>query len=286
MVAAGVATATALLAGCGGGSDDAGADTTVRQPLSCTSAAGLEFLTVLDSCDAAFARGRQFAAELGLATQADTPSAESAMATTCHQIQGTEPQTYTVPEIGDLAAKLNSSGVCLGSLDLLVLSSGGPPTTAPGAGLIATAGWTLVEIVDGDTLDITSAVEGQRRVQLIGADAPEPGECMADEAASALRFMASDKELMIVPDVTDANEEGNNLRYVDQLDGVDLGGTLIDLGLASAVPVEPDIARASDYAQRMANAQSAGVGLWAPGACPPPPPTSAPTASTTPPATT
>ena len=107
------------------------------------------------------------------------------MATVCTQIQGTEQHTYTVPEIGELAEKLNSSGVCVGSIDLLVLSSGGPATTAPGSGLQATAGWTLVEVIEGDTLDITSAVEGQRRIQLIGADAPEPGECMADEAANA-----------------------------------------------------------------------------------------------------
>jgi endonuclease YncB( thermonuclease family) len=270
MVAIGLTAAAALIAGCGGGSEDAGAETTVPDPLSCTSSAGIEFLTVLDSCDAAFSRGRRYAADLGLATQPDSPAAETAMATTCRQIQGTEQQTYTVPEIGELAEKLNSSGVCRGSVELLVLSSGGPPTTAPGEGLVATSGWTLVEIVDGDTLDITSAVEGQRRIQLIGANAPEPGECMAEQAASALRFMAADKELRIVPDVTDANEEGNNLRYLDQLDGVDLGGTLIDLGLAIADPVEPDIARAADYAQRMANAQSAGVGMWAPGACPPP----------------
>ena len=178
-----------------------------------------------------------------MATGADTPAAEQAVATTCHQIQGTESVTYDNAAIVTLADKLNSSGVCPGVLQMLV-----PPTTAPASLLISSAGWTLVDVIDGDTLDIASAVEGQRRVQLIGINAPEPGECMGDEATNVLRLVATGKELKIVPDVSDADAEGNNLRYLEQLDGVDLGGTMIDLGLATAVPVEPDIARGGDYA--------------------------------------
>ena len=58
---------------------------------------------------------------------------------------------------------------------------------------------------------------------------------------------------------------------------------MIDLGLAIAEPVEPDIARGGDYAQRMVDAQTAAVGMWAPDACPPPttPLTTTPTAPPT-----
>jgi endonuclease YncB( thermonuclease family) len=141
----------------------------------------------------------------------------------------------------------------------------------------------LVDVIDGDTLDVTSAVEGQRRIDLIGINAPEPGECMADQATNALRFIAADHELKLVPDKTDADADGNNLRYVEQVGGVDLGGTMLELGLAIAQPVEPDIARGGQYAQKMTDAQTAAVGMWAPNACPPPtvPPTAPPT---TPPA--
>jgi endonuclease YncB( thermonuclease family) len=148
--------------------------------------------------------------------------------------------------------------------------------------LVTTTGWTLVDVIDGDTLDVTGT-DGQRRVQLIGINAPEPGECLGDQATNALHFLADGKELTLVPDTSDADAEGNNLRFVEQTDGVDLGGTMIDLGLAIAEPVEPDIARGGDYAQRMVNAQTAAVGLWAPGACPPPtvPATTAPAAPAT-----
>jgi endonuclease YncB( thermonuclease family) len=110
---------------------------------------------------------------------------------------------------------------------------------------------------------------------MIGINAPEPGECLADEATNALRFLAADKELKLVPDQTEANAEGNNVRFVEQLDGVDLGAKMIELGLAIAQPVEPDISRGGAYAQAMVDAQAAAVGMWAPDACPPPtvPPT-------------
>lgn len=266
------ALAIALLGGCGGSGDNAASSTTLGAPLTCTSTAGLTFTTALRSCGDAFGRGRQFAADFGLATGPDTPAAESAVATTCSQIQGTTTVTYEVPEMPAFAEKLDSSGVCPGDVTLLV-----PPTTAPPVGLVTTTGWTLVDVIDGNTLDVTGT-DGQRRIHLIGIKAPAPGDCMGDQATNALRFLATDKQLTLVPDTTDVDADGNNLRYVEQPDGVDLGGTMIDLGLATAAPVQPDIARSGDYAQRMVNAQTKAVGMWAPGACPP--------AASTPPATT
>ncbi|HZB42437.1 MAG TPA: thermonuclease family protein [Ilumatobacter sp.] len=270
--ATGLTLVIALLWGCGGSGDDDAAPTTVRAPLTCTSEEGLTFTTELASCGEALSRGREFAAELGLATGPDTPAAEHAMATTCSTIQGTQPKTYESPEFATLADQLHTSGVCPGVITMLV-----PPTTAPVVGLVVTSGWTLVEVIDGDTFDVTGT-DGQRRIQIIGINAPEPGGCMSDQATNALRLLASDKELTLVPDMSDVDADGNNLRYVEQSDGVDLGGTMIDLGLAIAEPVEPDIARGGQYAQRMVDAQTAAVGMWAADACPVP--------ATIPPATT
>ena len=259
-----VTLAVVVLTGCGGGDDDA-TGTTVREPLTCISeATGLRFTTPMASCDEAFARGGELAAELELATGADTPAAESALASTCSTIQGTEAKTYETPEIAEFAQRLDSLGICAGDPTLFV-----PPTTAPANVLAETAGWTLVEVIDGDTLDVTSAVEGQRRIDVIGINAPEPGDCMADQATNALRFLAADHELKLVPDTSEANAEGNNVRYVEQVGGVDVGATMIELGLAIAEPVEPDIARGGTYAQKMVDAQAAAVVMWAPDACPP-----------------
>ena len=74
-----VAVAVALLAGCGGGDDDAATGTTVSEPLTCISeSTGARFTTLMASCDEAFAKGHELATELGLATGSDTPAAESA----------------------------------------------------------------------------------------------------------------------------------------------------------------------------------------------------------------
>jgi endonuclease YncB( thermonuclease family) len=268
-----------LLAACGGSDDDdATTATTVPAPISCTSDAEITFLTDLSSCEEAFGRGGEFATELGLATGPNTPAAEAAVAMTCRQIQGTQAVTLPSPEIATLAEQLSSSGVCIGDLTLLV-----PTTTTPAVVLVESTGWTLVDVVDGDTLDVVSPEGAQLRVQLIGINAPEPGACMSEQATNALRFMAGGKELKLVPDTSDTDAEGQKLRYVEQLDGVDLGATMIDLGLAVAEPVEPDIARGGRYAQQMLDAQAAAAGMWAPGACPPA--TTVP-ATTAPPTTT
>ena len=260
------AVAVTLLAACGGSDDDddAAAGTTVPAPISCTSDAGITFLTEMASCQEAFTRGGEFATELELATGPNTPAAETAVATTCNQIQGAQAVTLESDDIATLAERMHSSGVCTGDLTLLV-----PTTTTPAVVLVESTGWTLVDVVDGDTLDVVSPEGAQLRVQLIGVNAPEPGACMSEQATNALRFMAGGKELKLVPDVSDTDAEGQKLRYVEQLDGVDLGATLIDLGLAIAEPVEPDIARGGRYAQQMLDAQTAAAGMWAPDACPP-----------------
>jgi endonuclease YncB( thermonuclease family) len=254
----------AVLAACGGSDDDAAGDTTLPSPISCTSDTGFTFITEMESCEEAFTRGGGFATELGLATGPDTPAAEAAVATTCSQSQGAQAVTLQSPEIAALAEQLHSSGVCAGDLTLLV-----PTTTTPAVVLVESTGWTLVDVIDGDTLDVVSPEGAQLRVQLIGINAPEPGACMSEQATNALRFMAGGKELKLVPDISDADAEGQKLRYVEQLDGVDLGATMIDLGLAVAEPVEPDIGRGGHYAQEMLNAQTAAAGMWAPDACPP-----------------
>ena len=240
--------------------------TTSTGPLTCTSSDGLTFTTTMESCEKAFAEGRDLAAELGLATQPDAPAAEQAVATTCQAIQGTIVQTYSTPETATLAERLNSSGVCPGSLDMLV-----PPTTAPApvaTALAESAGWTLVDVVDGETLDVVGADGQQLRVKLIGINAPAPGECMADQAVNVLRFIASGHELKLVPDVSDVDPNGLKLRYVEQVDGVDLGAEMIEQGVAVIETTEPDVARADEYAPVQEAAEAAKAGFWAPGTCP------------------
>ena len=66
-------------------------------------------------------------------------------------------------------------------------ATGSTPTAAPATELpptppTAPGTVTVVRVVDGDTLDVSSG----ERVRLIGIDTPEVGECGDDEAAAVL----------------------------------------------------------------------------------------------------
>ncbi len=145
-------------------------------------------------------------------------------------------------------------------------------TTAPATTLPAT-GWSVADIVDGDTLEI-SGPAGRHRLRLIGIDAPEQGACFADAATNALRFMAPPgTPLTLVSDTSDTDEYDRLLRYVQVTTGdgtvLDVGGELVVQGFAAAREYPPDTARGEDYAARELWARTLGAGMWAPDVCPP-----------------
>jgi micrococcal nuclease len=132
------------------------------------------------------------------------------------------------------------------------------PAADPGAARV-------VEVVDGDTIDV--AWDGtQERVRLVGINTPERGECLADEAAQRLRDLVDGREVALVPDRTDRDRFGRLLRHVE-VDGTDVGGLLVQEGLALARRYPPDVARADAYEAKQRSARDAGVGLWADDAC-------------------
>src|SRR3546814_2865406 len=66
------------------------------------------------------------------------------------------------------------------------------------------------------------------------------GECLADEAAQRLRDLVDGREVALVPDRTDRDRFGRLLRHVE-VDGTDVGGLLVQEGLALARRYPPDV---------------------------------------------
>jgi endonuclease YncB( thermonuclease family) len=98
-----------------------------------------------------------------------------------------------------------------------------PPTTA--APLI-----TVVNVVDGDTVDLSTG----ERVRIIGVDTPERGVCGFQDAGQALAALVAGKAVTVTAGARDdIDKYGRILRYID-VDGVDVGLTLIQHGLAVA----------------------------------------------------
>lgn len=129
-------------------------------------------------------------------------------------------------------------------------------------------GPVAVEVVDGDTLIVADA-SGEETVRLIGVNTPESGECFADEATAALTELVDGVPLVLVPDESDRDRYDRLLRYVETVDGTDVGAALVTGGFAIARRYEPDVARDDEYAELQDQARVAERGLWAPDACGP-----------------
>jgi endonuclease YncB( thermonuclease family) len=94
--------------------------------------------------------------------------------------------------------------------------------------------WEVINIVDGDTIDVRSSAGVTERVRIIGIDTPERGECGFSEAASALASMVSGKSVRLPSGARDDRDRYERiLRYVDA-DGRDAGRELIIKGFAIA----------------------------------------------------
>jgi len=112
-----------------------------------------------------------------------------------------------------------------------------------------------------------SGPDGDVTVRLVGINTPESGECFADGAAEALAGLVAGEELVLIVDRSDVDQFGRALRYVETLDGVDVGAELVAGGFAIARRYPPDDARAEMYAELQRDAQREQRGLWAPDAC-------------------
>jgi len=125
----------------------------------------------------------------------------------------------------------------------------------------------VLSIPDGDTL--TVRVGGKRElVRVLGIDTPEMNyndgtpDCGAQVATQWLRQRLTGARVVLFADPREPDRDryGRLLRYL-QLDGVDLGGELIDAGLAAAYR-RTNALRRADYLQREKVARAAGVGSW------------------------
>lgn len=122
------------------------------------------------------------------------------------------------------------------------------------------------EVVDGDTLYVAGPLD-ELEVRIIGINTPELGECFSDEATEALEGLVDGVDLVLVADRSDVDQFGRALRYVETVDGVDVGAELVAGGFAIARRYPPDDARADTYARLQQEAQAERRGLWAADAC-------------------
>jgi micrococcal nuclease len=135
----------------------------------------------------------------------------------------------------------------------------------------------VVDVVDGDTLDVAGPEGTVATVRLIGIDSPERGACFSTEASDGLRFFVTPgSAVQLAVDTSEVDRYGRLLRYVEVIapDGtvLDVGAELVGLGFAVAKRYPPDTARAHIYDLRQIDAERSARGQWAPGTCTAPAP--------------
>lgn len=150
-------------------------------------------------------------------------------------------------------------------------SSPAPATTTAGLpppGRVPGHAAEVVDVVDGDTIHVVLRPGREETVRLIGINAPEHGECLADRATRRLGELVAGRRVRLARDVSDRDQYGRLLRYVSTGERF-VNRVLVVEGLALSRAYPPDTARQAelDRAQRIGRA--AGAGLWAPDACGP-----------------
>lgn len=106
------------------------------------------------------------------------------------------------------------------------------------------------------------------RVRLVGINAPESGECYADQATRALADLISDRTVVLSMDRSETDQYERLLRYV-RVDGSLINLELVATGAAWAVCYPPDCRLDLMLEEAERTAQNAELGLWAAEACGP-----------------
>jgi endonuclease YncB( thermonuclease family) len=123
---------------------------------------------------------------------------------------------------------------------------------------------TVTSVVDGDTLNAQVAGGPALEVQLVGIDAPEPGDCGGNEATGHLKQLVLGRNVTLVSDPTLEQFESPGARplfYVDRDDGRDLGLEMVRAGWAD-IWFLSDFERSSAYLSAVAEAERAQHGVW------------------------
>ncbi len=113
------------------------------------------------------------------------------------------------------------------------------PAASPAASLtssptVSPTAWTVIKIIDGDTVDVRSTAGTEERVRVIGIDTPERGECGFTEASTALSQITLNQQVSLVAGARDDRDRYNRiLRYLD-VGSTDAGLKLIEGGFAIA----------------------------------------------------
>jgi micrococcal nuclease len=127
---------------------------------------------------------------------------------------------------------------------------------------------TVTRVVDGDTIEISPAIDGKEEVRLIGVDTPEtvdPNSDVQPYGPQASRFTTQELEGERIELEFDQEREdsfGRLLAYVRLSDGALFNETLLRRGYAQLYIVPPNDKYEARFRAAQQEARDAERGLW------------------------
>jgi micrococcal nuclease len=155
-----------------------------------------------------------------------------------------------------------------GSSSTSASASASPAPAGTGGNNDATV--TVSRVVDGDTIEISPAVNGIEEVRLIGVDTTEtkdPSEGVEPYGPEASRFATrelSGERVELEFDVERTDQYGRLLAYVylSNAGGVMFNEELVEEGYAQAYPYPPNTKYESTFAEAQEEARAGRFGIW------------------------
>jgi micrococcal nuclease len=126
---------------------------------------------------------------------------------------------------------------------------------------------TVSRVVDGDTIEVSPAVDGNDEVRLIGVDTPEtkdPSEGIEPYGPEASAFATDDltgQRVGLEFDVEREDQYDRLLAYVYVGEEM-FNEVLLEEGYAQAYPYEPNTRYEDRFAAAQEEARAAGLGIW------------------------
>jgi micrococcal nuclease len=127
---------------------------------------------------------------------------------------------------------------------------------------------TVSRVVDGDTVEISPAVDGVEDVRLIGVDTPEtvdPGEEVEPYGPEASSFATGEltgRKVGLEFDEERIDQYGRLLAYVYTGQNRMLNEVLVEKGYAQAYPYPPNTAHEIRFEQAQREAKAGDAGIW------------------------
>lgn len=126
---------------------------------------------------------------------------------------------------------------------------------------------TVTRAVDGDTVEISPAIDGIEDVRLIGVDTPEmSSDCgMQPLAAEATNFTSAElvgSQVALELGSESVDRYGRLLGYVWEVDGSMFNQALLTTGLAQVYTVPPNNQYETRFYVAQQEAANAGLGIW------------------------